>query len=510
NKGWEKDYTKLAPNYKTGEQGPLVTDAQAERLLFYVKNPNRLKVSEIIRFAKTDMERNNIPVDKSDDTFRRYIMKWAKDHQDQWVFFREGEKALNDKNTPYLKRDRDLVEVGDLLVIDGHTLNFEIINPATGRPKRMTLILVFDYKSDYPLGWEIMPSENTYAITSAVRHALIRLGFKGRVVNIDNGRANKSKWFLGKFEECGIQGMFYKVFESVMIAQPYHGQSKTIERFFGSFSELERTLPTYSGTSIAMKPPRMMRAEKFHKNIYTKMTEGMALDIYQANYLVALWFDEFVKRPHADGFYKGLTPQEVYNDSIAKVMSKPDLESRIISKEELNFMMLSERVTTLYRNGIRFRGTEYFSPELYPFEKGADKHQFRIKYDDIEPETILVYDDKTGKYICEAKAKEYVHPLAKYMGTEEDKLRLAEQLGEKNRLLSGTIKTAKEYFEEYQSGETGKTVKLIEMKQIQTSAARQLRNKKEGNTDEGIELDYSDAQVSTEIDEDDIDLAITN
>ncbi len=49
---------------------------------------------------------------------------------------RDGEKALADKVEPYLKRDASLLEVGDVLVADGHRLNFQVINPFTGKTTR--------------------------------------------------------------------------------------------------------------------------------------------------------------------------------------------------------------------------------------------------------------------------------------------------------------------------------------------------------------------------------------
>lgn len=49
--------------------------------------------------------------------------KWFKDNNyDKWILARDGEKALSDKVEPYIKRDASLLEVGDILVADGHIL----------------------------------------------------------------------------------------------------------------------------------------------------------------------------------------------------------------------------------------------------------------------------------------------------------------------------------------------------------------------------------------------------
>ena len=99
---------------------------------------------------------------------------------------REGEKALNDKVEPYIERDLSKIEVGDVLVADGHVLNFEVINPFTGKPTRATLVGFLDWKSTALVGYEIMMSENTQCIASALRNAILNLGKIPKIVYQDN------------------------------------------------------------------------------------------------------------------------------------------------------------------------------------------------------------------------------------------------------------------------------------------------------------------------------------
>ena len=56
-------------------------------------------------------------------------------------------KAYHDKVEPYIERDISKIEVGDVIVADGHVLNFQVINPFTGRPTRATLVGFLDWKS---------------------------------------------------------------------------------------------------------------------------------------------------------------------------------------------------------------------------------------------------------------------------------------------------------------------------------------------------------------------------
>ena len=49
-------------------------------------------------------------------------------------------KAYHDKVEPYIERDISKLEVGDVLIADGHVPNFQVIKPFTGKPTRATLV----------------------------------------------------------------------------------------------------------------------------------------------------------------------------------------------------------------------------------------------------------------------------------------------------------------------------------------------------------------------------------
>ena len=80
-------------------------------------------------------------------TFRRFAKHFKKTNYSKWVLMREGEKAYHDKVEAYIERDISKLEVGDVLIADGHVLNFQVINPFTGKPTRATLVGFLDWKS---------------------------------------------------------------------------------------------------------------------------------------------------------------------------------------------------------------------------------------------------------------------------------------------------------------------------------------------------------------------------
>ena len=53
-------------------------------------------------------------------------------------------KALRDKVMPYISRDIAKLEVGDVLVADGHRLALKCINLFTSKPCRLILIRYLD------------------------------------------------------------------------------------------------------------------------------------------------------------------------------------------------------------------------------------------------------------------------------------------------------------------------------------------------------------------------------
>ena len=289
-------YKSLLPGYKVRKQGEynsILNNEMKEVFFKYLMHPNKFSIGKAINLTKHILEKRgyeNIPCDL---TFRRYAEHYKKHNFAQWVLFREGEKAYHDKVEAYIERDISKLEVGDVLIADGHTLNFQVINPFTGKPTRATLVGFLDWKSTALVGYEIMMSENTQCIASALRNAIINLGMIPKVVYQDNGRAFKAKYFHDKqgeknlsrsltgarcdflaqalknqhtcqscdclfggvkrarsskaadfsplppsrFDEEGFNGIYANLGIKSVFAKPYNARAKVIERFILEFQE---------------------------------------------------------------------------------------------------------------------------------------------------------------------------------------------------------------------------------------------------------------------------------
>jgi len=425
-----RDYRVLAPKYKT-DRNSSVPPEQSEILIKLYLNPNKPLVSEVVRMAMDMFTMKNHKTIFSGHTYRRFIERWVTEHYAHSVFYREGQHALDDKVLPFIERDFSRIEVGDIIVADGHTLNFEIINPFTGKPKRMTLVMVIDMKSNFPLGWEISPTENVLAIAVALKRSILRLGKIPKVIYIDNGRAFCAKYFIGS-DLSEIVPLFDRLNIKTITAIPYHAQSKTVERFFKSFAEIERLLPTYTGTSIELKPPRLNRGEKLHTKLYEKMMHGTSLSLLQAHQAISFWFDLYANRIQQDGHLKGFRPQEIFEAG----------KGPGVDKKELTYLMMSDKITTIYRNGIKILGTSFWNEALFGMRK-----EVVVRFDLIETDSIFVYDTQ-GKFICEALRVDKVHPAAGILGNEEDVKKLEEQLQKKADLRKSVESDARQFLTE--------------------------------------------------------------
>lgn len=411
-----------------------VTQEQMKIILSIVQSPYNVPgkpIIEIIHQAKDIMVKRGINT-LSDSTYRRWLTKdWIPYNYDKWIWWREGDKGLNDKVLYNLLRDYDKLESGDLLVADGHILNFEILNPFTGKPKRMMLVLFYDFKSSYPLGWEIMPSENTESISVALRRAILRLGRIPIAVYLDNGRAFKGKYFINNEKAEELKGLYGRLGIKCIIATPYHGQSKPIERFFGTFAELERWAPSYVGTSINNKPAHMNRGEKLRRQLHMKITNGAVPTLEEAHRAIGGWFDKYVDtKQTASSHLAGQKPADV-------LVTGPGVDP-----VALRCLMMKSEKRLIRRNGINLHGQWYYDPKLY-----GRKHYVYCRYDLASSDSVLVYDEKTEEYICEAFKVSKVHPMVSITGTEADKAEYKRQIEMKMRSRKQTVSTARQIIE---------------------------------------------------------------
>ena len=439
-----EDYTRLIPNYKyvsVNEYRTCLTDEEIKIFMGLLLHPNRICIGKAIALTKYKLKEQGQSFIPADITFRRYA-KWFKDNNyDKWVLARDGEKALSDKVEPYIKRDASLLDVGDILVADGHKLAFQVINPFTGKPCRATLVGFLDWKSTALVGYEIMLEENTQCIASALRNAIINLDMIPKIVYQDNGRAFRAKYFTDDkgFGELGFYGLYAKLGIETVFARPYNARSKVIERFFKEFQEgFEKLMPSYVGSSIINKPAYLKRNEKFHSNLHNDYIPTIEETIK----MIDMWLK----------FKNSQLCTNAPNMTIAEVLENRKKQN--IDKNLLDDLMLATEVKTIQRNGVRFLNCDYFDERLYGL-----RGKVLVKYNLFDLTNVKVYTPK-GEYLCTAERVTETHPMAKILGTVEDLEDYKQKIQKQQKLKRKTINSVKKLL-------TNDEIKLIKARSNQ-------------------------------------------
>lgn len=421
------DYYSLINNYKyTGfyELKTTLTDDEKQEFIKLYYTDAQFDLLTAYKLIKYYHNKQGLEI-KSEATYRRFANFIKKLHYDFTILSREGEKALKDKVAPFIKRDTSMLEVGDILVADGNKLDFMIKNPFTGKQARAIMVVFMDWASRDFLGYEIMFSENTQCIASALRNAIIRLGKMPKSVYMDNGRAFKSRFFIGndKFDETEFRGIYEHLGIKKAFAKPYNGKSKIIERSFGSFvKSCPPAVSSYIGSSITKKPAHLLRNEKFHKEIH-KNDKVPTLE--QAKQIIEAWLD----------FYRSQLHPVIKDKTIGELFEQG--KGSGVDIELLNELMMDEVIRKIDRTTVKLFDLEYTCKELYGISG-----KVKVKYSLSNLETVLIYSLK-GDFIGKAELIKTYNAMAKYFGNVIDIYSVKQAQKAQNAFIKNTMKKTK-------------------------------------------------------------------
>jgi len=171
---WLSTYLESSKDFKslvrlsTASSKLKATLIEQNFLLNLLLDANKIKIGSAIRKLKQLSRLKAIESPTSERALRRWAESWRDSHIQQWNLLRMGKKYSKDHGIFSLIRT-ECLEVGDVWVADGHKLAFDIIGPISGKPKRMMLILFFDWGSRYPVGASIANTEDSEHILLALR-----------------------------------------------------------------------------------------------------------------------------------------------------------------------------------------------------------------------------------------------------------------------------------------------------------------------------------------------------
>lgn len=343
--------------------------------------------------------------------------------------YRFGEEAFVNEAESYIERDYSMIESNDLWGADHHQFDVWVENghDVNGCPRhvRPWLSAWMDARSRKIVGWCITAADpNTDSILRSFKVAVTSHGVP-KSIQVDNGKdfdsfalhgRTKRQRFQKNFDPDRIAGVFNLLGIDARNVQPYHGQSKPIERFFGTVEErFGKTFATYCGSSPDTRPEDLQR----------KLESGQAPSLEE----FAAKFGEWVEvgyhhRPHAGDGMDGMTPAAVFDRCLStKVTTDAQL---------LEMYCLEQAEAKVTRNGVRYKGI-YYGKDLdeLTLKRLGQTVSLRIDPDRVNQVHVFALD---GKFIGLAASNVRLSPLA-------GKPDLAEAMGAKKRAR----KTLKEY-----------------------------------------------------------------
>jgi putative transposase len=420
-------------------KGRKVTSEEQAVLLNILLTPRRVKMGTAITRLKQMEMLGMLESPSSQPTLKRWCQDWSTTHPGEWAQAREGSKYVAEKVIKSIIRDQSKLRVGDVFVADGHKLAFDIINPETGKPQRMLLILIIDWASRYPVGAALATSENSQHICVAFRNAFLTWGATPKYVYLDNGKAFRAKLFHGDWEKHDLEdelgGIFPRLGIGVTFAKEYNAQSKIIERFFNTFQEqFERFVTTFRGANVADKPATLMRNEIWMQ----KMFEGKAPTVEEAIQMMNFYF----RRIYGCYPHQGIGNRKPY-----EVFSSAQIpEDRRVDPTRLHYLMLTAMRRKVNAEGIMLHRLRYYHESLVNYVG----QQVNIRFDYAVSTSIMVFD-ANDSYLCHAELRQTQHP---FIHLDEDNPQsitdLRKELKQITKLRQQTLQSTKKFIKQAQ------------------------------------------------------------
>lgn len=316
-------------------------------------------------------------------------------------FHRDGPSKFAAKNLMYIAGNQALYESMQMVVSDHHNWDF-LVRGKDGKLFRPWITAFQDHRSRKFVGWAHSVYPSGISIAEGLYMLVSRFGAP-ETLHIDNGKDYRGQYLNGKSEmvtvengglseetQVEIQGVLGALGVRVIFALPYHGQSKPIERHFGTFAQdFAKEFETYVGSNTVTRPEESQayfrKVNKIEKKevVYTFESYMAAWEAYVEQWN-ATW-------KHRGTGMEGRTPNEVFYENWRR--------KREVSPEYLEIAFAKTDRRVVQRDGVRIDGALYWGAEL-PRYRGAS---VLVKRTFAAQSRAMVFDLE-GKFICHAEA----------------------------------------------------------------------------------------------------------
>lgn len=370
----EKDVTALIDQRGGHNRGKDTIPPEAWEL-FYSLYMTQQKRGVRLCYDVTRLEYPQIPSCKAFERKVKTIPYYAT------LYYREGPKAFNDA-LPYMQRSKLDIASNDVWFSDHHLIDVFVKNAEGTRAVRPWLTVFFDARSNRVVSFLVRNADpNATAVKKCLRLGMEQNGIPNEVY-FDNGKDYRSKSFskdypMSLVNQLGI-GRIY--------ATPYHGQAKTVERFFGTFTNrFSRRFKTYTGCNAKIRPECMQISDKEIVAQAPAMGEFVKL--------LSAYIAEYNRTPNSGIDMNGRSPDEVYFENLGVKQVVSDLDA-------LRLLCGNSEERTVHKNGVSIKNNNYFHEKLL-YHQGE---RVIVVYDPDNIDKMAIFD-MNNRAICMAEAK---------------------------------------------------------------------------------------------------------
>lgn len=310
---------------------------------------------------------------------------------------RYGEKYYYDNYQTYTLRDPESVSAGEVFVGDHHVFDLFIYVFQNGKYKwvRPWVTAWMDMRSRKLVSWTVNLSPCTDEIIAAFANAALdpAIGLP-REVYLDNGRDYCSHKFGGTgnrgkkltpeqqavlIEEGKLTAtLMDRLKINTHFAIVENARAKVIEREFRNVVEwFSKTMPTYCGRTQKERP------EDLEKKLKQPDKYGMSLEEFRK--VFSDWAKNVMNKQVSQG--KGRE-----NECPDQTFMRTRLPVRTADPSVMRlFFMRSTNPFKIGRNGITFRGIQYYSTGTALFKRGQSVY---VRYQEEDISKIWLYNTK--------------------------------------------------------------------------------------------------------------------
>ncbi|WGV98839.1 Mu transposase C-terminal domain-containing protein [Vibrio sp. YMD68] len=310
---WVKAYREggiaaLAPKHTGRRKKAQGWELRAQQLYLQTSKPSMAAVARKLR------EDENFTC--TDRQVRHYLNNLPSINQHP---NRLGRKLYNGSHAHYKPRTTNGIEVGDIYMADGHTMDVYLAHPETGDLWRAELIIWMDVRSRFIVGWELTDFESAANTFNSLVRTLTNHDHVPAVIYIDNGCGYKNRLVCD-----ATAGLYARMDLSVLFAIPGNAKAKgQIERWFRTmeedFSKME--FPRfYCGADQADEVRTRLVMEVKRANKQGKPSPLPTIFEWREKF--EHWLTKYHNRPHPE--LKHTTPAAMF-DSLRRTPVNTDL-----------------------------------------------------------------------------------------------------------------------------------------------------------------------------------------